>query len=1025
MLLARYPAAKAAEISLDLTQYSHASWTALDGLKGSTRSIVQTPDGYLWLGTEFGLVRFDGVRFVPSGAAAAQPPHSNNIMSLLAASDGTLWVGAIEGLASWHMGKLTQYPELAGGGVFALLEDHEGTIWAGGSAGLCAIRAGKVTCSGLEGKASPGVYYLYGNRGNSVFSLSEDRDHHLWAGTESGLWQWRPDPPHRYQARPVVTQQALVQGDGAKGLSVITGDDRVIRQIASNGLEEYALPGIGQPFRAQRLLRDRRGALWIGTLEHGLLHVRDGRVTRFGQANGLSSDLITALFEDREGNIWVGTTNGLDRFREPAVAAIGANQGLATPAYSVLSARDGSLWIGSYGGLNRWSQGRMTVYRARAVPVRRTAAARQLQMGLEHGEASEITDVGLPDNEIGSLFEDARGRIWISTRDGAGWFENGRFARAGGAPIGSANAIVADAGEGVWISSLVSGLFHVLDGRVIESVPWPWSQRGHDPRVSSVARDPSTSGLWLGFLDGGIAYFADGQIKRFFGRKEGLDPDTVWNLHFDHEGTLWAATEGGLKRLKDGRVATVTVQDGLPCDAVHWVIEDDAFALWLYTSCGLLRIDRSELNAWAADPARALHPALFDGTDGIRVHTLINGFSPVVTKSADGKLWFTHSDGVSVIDPQRLQINRLRPPVHIEQIIADGKTYSPAPGLRLPARVRDLSIRYTALSLVAPEKIRFRFKLDGQDADWREVINNRHVQYSNLAPGNYHFQVTAANNSGIWNQQGASFDFSIAPVYWQTSWFLVFCVAALIALLWILYRLRLLQLTRRFERDLDTRVAERTRIARELHDTLLQSFHGLMLRFQTVWGLLPERPAEAKDMLGSAIDQAAEAITQGRETVQGLRASAQESNDLASAIRTLGDEIAASETATRSADFRVNVEGTARPMHPIVRDEIYRIASEALRNAFRHSRGTQIEVEIRYDEQQLRLRVRDDGRGIDEKVLADQGREGHFGLRGMRERAALIGAKLTLWSALDAGTELDLSVPASRAYARIRPVTSP
>ena len=1019
-LLVRCPPARASEVSLDLTQYSHASWTAREGLKGSTRSIVQTPDGYLWLGTEFGLVRFDGVRFVPSGAEAGPPPNSNNSMSLLAARDGTLWVGAIEGLASWYRGKLVQYPQLGGGGVFALLEDDQGTIWAGGTAGLCAIRSGRVECSAVEGNRSQGVYYLYGNRGNSVFSLYEDSERHLWAGTESGLWQWTPGPPHRYQSWPIVAEQALVQGDRAKGLSVITGDDRVVRQIDSNGREQYTIPGVGQPFRGQRLLRDRHGALWIGTLEHGLLHVHDGRVTRFGQVNGLSGNLITALFEDREGNIWVGTTNGLDRFREPAVSTITANQGLSTPAYSVLSARDGSIWIGSYGGLNRWSQGQMTVYRASAPQGRRSAAAQELQTGLKDRAAGEIMDVGLPDNEIGSLFEDARGRIWVSTRDGAGWFENGRFTRVKGAPVGSANAIVADTGEGVWISSLVSGLFHVLDGRVIESVPWPWSRGGSDPRVSSVVPDPSTSGLWLGFLNGGIAYFQDRQVNRSFSRKEGLGSDTVWNLHFDHEGTLWAATEGGLSRLKDGRVATLTVQNGLPCDAIHWVIEDDEFALWLYTACGLLRIDRAELKTWVLDSKRAIHPTMFDGTDGIRIHTLINGFSPVVTKSADGKLWFTHADGVSVIDPLHLQLNRLPPPVHIEQITADGKSYPPTPGLRLPPRVRDLSINYTALSLVAPEKVRFRFKLAGQDTDWREVINNRNVQYSNLAPGNYHYRVIAANNSGVWNEEGATLDFSIAAAYWQTNWFRALCLAVLIALLCTLYRLRLLQLTRKFERDLDTRVAERTRIARELHDTLLQSFHGLLLRFQTVWRLLPSRPAEAREMLGGAIDQAARAITEGRQTVQGLRTSAQESNDLVNAIRTLGEEIATSETVTHAAAFRVNVEGTTRPMHPIVRDEIYRIAAEALRNAFRHSRSTQIEVEVRYDERHFRLRVRDDGKGIDAQVLADQGREGHFGLRGMRERAELIGGKLTLWSALEAGTELELSVPASHAYAPTR-----
>ena len=337
-------------------------------------------------------------------------------------------------------------------------------------------------------------------------------------------------------------------------------------------------------------------------------------------------------------------------------------------------------------------------------------------------------------------------------------------------------------------------------------------------------------------------------------------------------------------------------------------------------------------------------------------------------------------------------------------------------GLRLPAQLRDLTIDYTALSLVAPEKVRFRFKLEGQDPDWRETVNNRHVQYSNLAPGNYRFRVIAANNSGVWNEEGASLDFSIAPAYWQTNWFRALCVVAFIALLWGLYLLRVRHLARQFNMTLDARVNERTRIARDLHDTLLQSFHGLLLRFQTAMDLLPNRATEAKQVLGSAIDQAAEAITEGRDAVQGLRSSTTETNDLADAIRTIGEELAADEGANHGVVLRVEAQGGPRPLHPIVRDEILRIAGEALRNAFRHAEAKQIEVELRYDERDLRLRVRDDGKGIDPKVLSQGGREGHFGMHGMRERAKLIGGKLTVWSGLDSGTEVELSIPAAHAY---------
>jgi signal transduction histidine kinase len=335
--------------------------------------------------------------------------------------------------------------------------------------------------------------------------------------------------------------------------------------------------------------------------------------------------------------------------------------------------------------------------------------------------------------------------------------------------------------------------------------------------------------------------------------------------------------------------------------------------------------------------------------------------------------------------------------------------------VRLPARIRDLQIDYTGLSLVAPEKAHFKYKLEGQDRDWREVVNDRQVQYSNLAPGPYRFRVIASNNSGVWNEQGDTLEFSVAPAYYQTIWFRTLCVIAFAGLLWAAYQWRVRQLHHDFEMTLEARIGERTRIARDLHDTLLQGFHGLLLRFQTVSLLLPERPIEAKEKLDSAIEQAASAITEGRDAVQGLRASTVERNDLALAISTLGEELENDSSNHRPATFRVSVEGQARDLHPILRDEIYKIAAEALRNAFHHAQAKQVEVEIRYDDE-FRLRVRDDGKGIDAAVLSSHGLEGHYGLRGMRERATLIKGKLAVWSEVNEGTEVELRVPASAAY---------
>jgi signal transduction histidine kinase len=391
----------------------------------------------------------------------------------------------------------------------------------------------------------------------------------------------------------------------------------------------------------------------------------------------------------------------------------------------------------------------------------------------------------------------------------------------------------------------------------------------------------------------------------------------------------------------------------------------------------------------------------------------------MVAKSRDGRIWFVPVGGVSVIDPAHLPFNTLPPPIHIEQIEADGKVYAASSGRQLPALVRDLQIDYTALSLVAPERNQFRVMLEGRDREWQDVGTRRQKFYTDLAPGPYRFRVMASNNSGVWNETGATLEFSIAPAYYQTRWFQAAMVVGCLALLWVAYQLRIRQVARQFNRTLDARVSERTRIARELHDTLLQSFHGLLLRFQTVLYLLPERPAEARAELEGAVGHAAKAITEGRDAVQSLRASTVERNDLAVAIRILGDELAGADSPTshQPATFSVAIEGETRDLHPIARDEIYKVAAEALRNAFRHAHASRIEVEIRYDRQQFRLRVRDDGRGIDPVVLSGQEVEGHFGLRGMRERATLIGGKVAVWSDAGAGTEVELSIPAGAVYA--------
>jgi len=973
-ILAVCPCAFALNSPLDISQYAHTAWKVRNGFsRGAIEAIAQTPDGYLWLGTEFGLLRFDGVRTVPWQPPVGEQLPSNFIRSLLVAHDGTLWIGTLKGLAGWKDGRLTQYPAVAGW-VASLIQDHAGTVWFGvdepGKARLCAIQDGKAACFGA-GRLGDGVYAVY-----------EDRKGTVWAASTTGLWRWTPGVPEQYPF-PGKTGEAnaLIEDDGA--ILMATSDG--LKQLVGGTIRSYALPGFAEQFRPNRFFRSRDGSLWVGT-HQGLFHVRQGRVDKFTTADGLSGDLVNTFLEDREGNLWVSTQGGLDCFSEFAVPTISSKQGLSDAvAWSVQATPDGRIWIGGPGGLHRW----------------------------ENGVVSEVANSRLS-GAVRSLGRDDRGRLWVSTANGVFYSEGGRFMPVPGVPGGKISSITEDSNANVWISNGDAGLFSVTPAGAVHQIMW--DQLGRPSATGLLLPDRAHAGLWLGFANG-IAFLKDGRIGASYNSAR------VTHLRLGSDGAVWAATEGGLSRVKDGRITTLTSANGLPCDAVHWAIDDDNESWWLYTPCGLVRIARSELDGWVSDSNRVVRATVFDTSDGVRSRSrgVIGGYGPHVTKSADGTIWFLPGDGVSVIDPRHLPFNSVPPPVHIEQVTADRKTYDatsatdgPVP---LPPLIRDLQIDYTALSLVAPEKNRFKVKLEGWDLDWQDVGNRRQAFYNNLPPRSYRFRVIASNNSGVWNEAGASLDFSIAPAYYQTLWFRLSVVAAFLSLLGVLYQLRQRQLVRQFNMRLEERVSERTHIARDLHDTLLQSFHGVVLRFQAAALLLPDRPIDAQKALASGIDQAAEALAEGRDAVQGLRSSVGTATDLASLMSAIGEELAADRTDRQAIDLRVQVEGTPRDLGPLTQDEVYRIAREALRNAYRHAHATRIVVEIRYDARQFRLRVRDDGRGMDQKIVDSGGRAGHYGLAGMRERANGMRGTLTIWSELDSGTEIELTIPGLVAYA--------
>ena len=775
ILLASSSCAFALNPSFDVSQYAHTAWKVRDGFtQGAILAIAQTPDGYLWLGTEFGLYRFDGVRAIPWHSQSGANLVSEHIYCLLVARDGTLWIGTQDGAASWKDGKLRRYPEFGGQSISSFLEDREGTIWSSGQKNfyppqICAIEKTGVHCYGDDGSLS---------RGGRVAKMYEDKKGTVWAVARDGIWRWRPGPPEFYPLPfGIDTTHGITEDDVGNLLVGLAGG---IRRFHDGKTEAFRLPGKLQPFTVSTMLDDRDGGLWIAAYHAGLIHVHRGRVDIFRQADGLSSDEVMALYEDRENNLWVATLDGLDRFRNTAVATFPLKEGLSNgQVRSVLADKDGSVWIATPGGLDRWSNGQIATYNHRD--------------GMLNGLSPA------------SLFQDRSGRLWLSTTHEIGYLEGDRFVAVTSTPDGRLLDIAQDSVGDIWMAD-GGRLLHLSSGKLVAQIPW--KSLGHKDFAISLAADPSRGGIWLGFFGGGISYFADGKIQETYSSEKGLGAGSVTNLQVEKDGVLWAATDSGLSRMKNGRFATLDRENGLPCDPIHWMIRDDEGSFWLDTPCGLLRLARSEIDAWtvSVDNGRAtnltLHPKVFDHYDGVRVHEqAYRPYNPPITKSLDGRIWFVSVDGGSVIDPRHLPFNKVPPPVHIERITANGKTYDASNGLRLPPRIRDLKIDYTALSFVVPEKVQFRYQLEGQDRNWREVANDREIQYSNLAPGNYVFRVTAANNSGVWNEAGAFLDFSIAPAYYQTTWFGVLCVAAFLAMLWMVYQVRMQQV-RRQERKL-------------------------------------------------------------------------------------------------------------------------------------------------------------------------------------------------------------------------------
>jgi signal transduction histidine kinase len=997
--------AKALDPQKLISQFTHTSWTAKDGVPGPVRAIAQTPDGYLWLGTEAGLYRFDGLHFVAWEPSVGEQTLGSSVWSLCTSRDGSLWIGfSSGGISRLSNGLLKNYSHADGvpdGGILSIVEDENGSIWAGGQYGLSKLDSGSWRQVGADsGYPAPGAQVLF-----------VDRRGTLWVATDGLNFGFSKDPVRRntilslaHNARTfAATRESVGQvwmmaeaPDGKVWIADTSG--QIVRPIMSRGKWEAGIKVSAKPWC---VLFDRDWSLWIGPDQRGLRRVVDVKqperavLDQLSMREGLSSDQFYSALEDREGNLWFGTALGLDRFRENKVIAYSNGEGL-TPdqRLAVASTPDGSVWLVSYASdtVQRFRQGRITTLKLPAYST------------------SDTT-------RILSLYADRNGSIWFggSFRLAEGAERNVSFMKVPDIENGAmVHAIARDARGDLWITvwggDKGGGVLRLRDGN--------WSDfrnRVHLPqyRCRVLYGDP-LGRLWLGFEDGEVAV-RENEEFHVYSSKDGLPGGKVLAITRDRAGNFWIGSEGGLSRFDHGHFVTLTKKNGLPGNSVAGIVEDDEGFLWLAGTLAILRVSSQELEKALLSSSYRMQGASFNATDGLRgLPRQLEPF-PTAIRSSDGRLWFSTSEGVAVIDPRHWPKNIVPPPVTIEALKADDRTLTPSSGLHLRPRTRNLQFEYAALSLTAPEHVQFRYKLEGYDDDWRGPVSAREVAYTNLPPRNYRFRVIACNSDGVWNEDGASLNFTLMPALYQTNWFRILCVVSGVFIVWVIYRLRVLKISRAIGARFDERLAERTRMARDLHDTFLQTIQGSKLVADDALDPSSDliRMRRAMQQLSLWLGTATQ---EGRAALNSLRTATTQTNDLAEALRR------ATEDGLISSSMAVtfSVVGDAREMHPIVCDEIYRIGYEAIRNACVHSGASQLEVELRYAHN-LALRVADNGVGIDSAV-ADRGKVGHFGLQGMRERAARIGGKLTLVSSSTLGTELKLVVPGGIIFQKTRPV---
>ena len=955
--------------SRQLTQYVHRIWQTQQGLpQGGILQIFQTREGYLWLATQTGLVRFDGVRFQdaedivpgappnlwaravlddqqgrlwvgsnesgiyrlgPDGVnqyTTAQGLPSNTIQCLVAGHEGMVWVCTDNGLARMDISRgepqIQALADVSNENVRAACEDQSGKLWVGGDGPRVAIQSnGQFTflaLKGVPGSASVRALLCAGDT--------------VWAGTSDGLIRIRGNDQRLFGVDDRLADNFV--------FSLAQGSDQTIWIGTRNGFSRlrdgsfdsfHPQDGLSQS-SALAMFEDREGTLWVGT-KRGLNQFVDGRGVPYTVSEGLPSNEAGPVLADRNGAIWAGTLDrGLARFDGQEFRTLTIRDGLSSNTiFSLAEDRDGSLWVGTQNGLNR----------------------------LRGGRVIETYNVqrGLPGKAIRTLYQDRAGVLWAGTEEGLASFRGGRFERAPGAPQAAVIALSEDR-EGHIVMATERGVYQGLPG---------------------------------GFRE---LKFNGGAIR------------PVNTLYRDIDGLVWMGLNGGGLRLLNGsEITSFLARDGLYDGEIYGIVRDDQDRLWMACSRGIFSVPRSELRQFAAGQLKKVTSVTYSPMDAQRVIEGQSGVAPVLSKSHDGRLWLATIRGLLMLDPGHWQREATAPMLVIENPIVNGHSEPPARIGQLPPGQKNMEFNYTGLAYYLPTRLRFRYMLEGYDRDWIDAGTRREAFYTNLPPGNFRFRVTACNADNLCNEQGATVAFYLAPRFYQHAWFGPLVAVAIAALGWLVYQLRIRRLRERY----DLILAERSRIARELHDTLIQGFSGITMAMQALAGRL--RSSQERETLEDIIRDAATCLRETRQSVAGLRAGHDSESGLTAAISTAAREI----TDTKDVRLKLKLDRLTRKLPADVEYNLLRIASEAISNSVKHSGARNIDVTLESTPEALRLSVHDDGSGLGKDGAAL--RPGHYGIIGMKERATQIGADLQLLSEAGHGTTVSVHLPAGRAAA--------